>query len=282
MLLRLAAVTLVLTGCSSGGTGNDGVETLSQSDPATGPDCSTAVQWPERDPVDEVRLVRFDAGDGGFGATVEVKPLKGDLELRDVPRPILGRASDAPYGPGVAPAPPVAGGANAELLTATVAAPVELVVVGGYPDESRSPLWLNASVPSVGTFSCLMAPDKAPDRTTIVEEPAPVGEPFASSQDTTLAPGERRPYPLNLHCGMVTSVRFNDRDWVLSDTPAGEVPETGAGDRIPGDWPLDENGALLGYVGLGDDDTVRYSLLDGTVLAVFELSPTPVEQPGCD
>ena len=123
--------------------------------PATGPDCSTVAQLPQQDPVAQVRLVSFDASDGGFRATVEVHPVEGDLELRDVPRPILGRASDAPYGPGVAPVPPVAGIANAELLTATVDTPIELEIVGGYPTEQPdSPLWLNASIPTVGTFTC--------------------------------------------------------------------------------------------------------------------------------
>ena len=157
MLVRLVVVTLVLAGCG-GVTGDDGIETHALSDPATGPDCSTAVRLPHQDPVAEVRLVRFDAGDGGFGATVAVQPLRGDLELRDVPRPIRGRASDAPYGPGVAPAPPVVGVANAEMLTATADTPLELVVVGGYPVESSSSLWINASIPSVGTFSCLTRP----------------------------------------------------------------------------------------------------------------------------
>lgn len=111
MLLRLVAVTLLLAGCSTGG---DDIETLAQSDPATEPDCSGTVQLPAEDPVAPVRLASFDARDGGFGAMVQVQPLGGDLELRDVPRPI----------------------------------PTE------QPD---SPLWLNASIPTVGTFTCYLS-----------------------------------------------------------------------------------------------------------------------------
>lgn len=110
---------------------------------------------------------------------------------------------------------------------------------------------------------------------------SPFGEPFLSSPDKRLTVGERRLLPVHLHCGIARTLEINERHWALAETPTGAVPETGAGDRIPDQWPTDSNGALLGYIGLGEDDVVRYSLPDGTVLAVYRPTEAPAEPVGC-
>ena len=117
------------------------------------------------------------------------------------------------------------------------------------------------------------------DSAGVERDDSPIGEPLAD--DTTLRPGERRLAPLYLHCGISPQIRFNERTWDLSDTPLGPVPETGAGDEVPADWPRTDNGHVARYIGLGDDDAIRFSLTDGRVIAVYRPSSKPYKRLSC-
>lgn len=117
------------------------------------------------------------------------------------------------------------------------------------------------------------------DSPDVERDESPVGEPLG--EDTELRPGERRLIPLGLHCGIGPQLQFNERTWNLADTPLGPVPETGAGDEVPADWPRDVHGNVEGYIGLGEDDAIRLSLADGRVLALYQPSEEPFEQRIC-
>lgn len=108
---------------------------------------------------------------------------------------------------------------------------------------------------------------------------APIGPPIERIDDMKVQVGERRLYPLGTHCGISPFLQLNGQYWALAETPI-PFPETGAGDQIPDDWPTDNRG-VLGYVGLHEDNTIRYSLPDGTVLAIYEPAEPPPTQGGC-
>lgn len=117
--------------------------------------------------------------------------------------------------------------------------------------------------------------------TSVLIDGSPIGE--ALRRDTTLTIGERRLVPLHLHCGVQPQVRFNGRHWDLAATPGGPLPDTGAGEPLPATWEtLGSPEAVRAYVSLGDDESIRYSLRDGTVLAIYRPADVAVEPRGCE
>lgn len=112
------------------------------------------------------------------------------------------------------------------------------------------------------------APD-APERVELVTVP----------EGADPEPGVRYHAPLYVHCGM---------DWLyLGDTPwqrtdGGADVETGAGDDVPGGWPM-AGQTIYGYATLTADGVVEYSVGEGDsteVIATYE--QTGVRPPGCD
>jgi hypothetical protein len=92
-------------------------------------------------------------------------------------------------------------------------------------------------------------------------------------------PGVRYHAPLYVHCGM---------DWLyLGDTPwqrtdGGPDVETGAGDDVPGGWPM-AGQTIYGFATLTAAGVVEYSVGEGDsaeVIATYE--KTGVQPPGCD
>lgn len=125
------------------------------------------------------------------------------------------------------------------------------------------------------------SPSAATSTTAVLTDSSPIGE--ALRRDTTLTVGERRLVPLHLHCGIEPQIRFNGRPWELAATPAGPLPNTGSGERLPARWEtLGSPEAVRAYVSLGDDDSIRYSLRDGTVLAIYRPADVAVEPRGCE
>lgn len=105
------------------------------------------------------------------------------------------------------------------------------------------------------------------------------GSPIVES-GATLEVGERRAYPLGVHCGMDRLGEFNDVRWGLVDAPTGENPETGAGDVIPDEWP-GRGQIILGFVTLTAEDRIEYSIGDGEVIAVYGPLPADTPEYGC-
>ena len=130
-----------------------------------------------------------------------------------------------------------------------------------------------------GSTSTTASTGDAPPRTAEADD-YPIGDPLGS--DTTLSVGERRSLIVNLHCGMSPLVDFNGDQWALAETPAGPVPNTGGGEPIPPGWPRESPESVPAYVSLGDDDTIRYSLPTGVVIAVYRRAPAPTQVAGCD
>lgn len=125
------------------------------------------------------------------------------------------------------------------------------------------------------------SPSGATSTTVVLMDDFPIGE--ALRRDTTLTVGERRLVPLHLHCGIEPQVRFNGQPWDLTATPAGPVPNTGSGERLAAGWEtLGSPEAVRAYVSLGDDESIRYSLRDGTVLAIYRPAEVAVEPRGCE
>ena len=119
--------------------------------------------------------------------------------------------------------------------------------------------------------------------TTVLRDDSPAGEPLRGAdgdEDTTLRVGERRSIELNLHCGIGPQVQFNGRHWDLAETPLGRTGLDGLTD-IPADWPRSDQGGVLFYVGLGENDEILYSLPDGRVLAVYRPAEAPAEPVPC-
>jgi hypothetical protein len=113
-----------------------------------------------------------------------------------------------------------------------------------------------------------------------MDEPAdPASDVEVLQYDDPIEPGVRSALPLYIHCGM---------DWLYADDDAwqradgGSDVETGAGDQIPGDWPVAQQ-TIFGYATLVDDDRIDYSIGDDDdteVIATYERSTE--EPPGCE
>jgi hypothetical protein len=95
-----------------------------------------------------------------------------------------------------------------------------------------------------------------------------------------LEEGVRYALPLYIHCGMDHLGEFNGAQWKLVEAPAGDQPETGAGDAVPADWPV-VGQSILGYLTVVSEDRIEYSLEDGEVIGVYEQMPSDAEVPGC-
>lgn len=110
------------------------------------------------------------------------------------------------------------------------------------------------------------------------EEPAYEGPPIVE-HGAILEAGRRYAFPLYIHCGMDYLGQLDGRSWALVDTPTGSAPETGAGDRVPDDWPV-VGQSILGFVTLISEDRIEYSLDGGQVIAVYQPIPDS-EIPSC-
>ena len=117
-----------------------------------------------------------------------------------------------------------------------------------------------------------------PQASGLLLDTSPIGDPVIDYEQS-IAPGQRHLLPMDLHCGMTyLTGKINGRFWVLTESPQGSTPETGAGDTVPPDWPTGYGG-LLGQVSITDSEEIFYSLPDGRVIAIYSSSPT--EPPGC-
>lgn len=106
-----------------------------------------------------------------------------------------------------------------------------------------------------------------PQATPSLLDASPIGDPI-TDHEQSIAPGQRHLLPMDLHCGMTyLTAKVNGRFWVLTASPQGPTPETGAGDTVPPDWPTGDGG-LLGYVSITDSDEILYTLPDGRVIGV--------------
>ena len=70
---------------------------------------------------------------------------------------------------------------------------------------------------------------------------------------------------------------LGDQPWRRTD--GGPGVETGAGDEIPGDWPMAAQ-TVYGFATLNEAGVVEYSIPDGEVIATYERAPK--QPPGCD
>jgi len=80
--------------------------------------------------------------------------------------------------------------------------------------------------------------------------------------------------PLGTHCGIGDLGPLDGDPWVIVEGPIGGDANSGGGVEPPPHWPYAQ-GVLYGYVVLGDDDRLRYSIdaAGRDVIAVYERSP---------
>ena len=86
-------------------------------------------------------------------------------------------------------------------------------------------------------------------------------------------------YPLYIHCGMDYLGEFNDAYWYREAGSGGPVPETGAGEAPPDNWPVAQQ-TIFGEATLVEPDLIEYMIPGGEVIARY--APSDRQPPGCD
>jgi len=139
------------------------------------------------------------------------------------------------------------------------------------PDDGRVVL-LTGAVDGVGTWTW----PAGVDLPTEAEPVDPTSDVDILDEGEALPVGERRAYPLYIHCGMEWLYEVDGTSWRRTDD--GPDTETGAGDEIPDDWPVAQQ-AIFGFVTRVSEDRIEYSIGDDQVIATYSRSAE--QAPGC-